>query len=70
MARMKPEEIEERLKSIVDFVKQHQPCTVYELASYLNRTAWTARAWVRVAQARDPRLFYRAGVLYYREAEK
>lgn len=67
MPKMDRKEIDERINVIINFVKIHQPCTVYELAAYLNRSAWTTRAWIHIAVARDPRLIYRSGVLYYKE---
>lgn len=70
MARMSKKEIDERVNAIVNFVKKNQPCTVYDLSLYLNRSAWTARAWIHIAAAKDPRLVYQSGVLYYKEAGK
>ncbi|MEM2449034.1 MAG: hypothetical protein QXT14_08830 [Candidatus Bathyarchaeia archaeon] len=67
MAKMSSEEIEKRINDIIDFVKANGPVTVYDVANYLKRSAWTARAWCKIASAKEPRLVYRGGVLYYKE---
>lgn len=67
MAKMTEKEIEERIQSIIEYVKQNQPVTVYDVANYLKRSAWTARAWCKIAVAKNPRLIYKSGVLYYKE---